>query len=108
MTFLVDITQFHLPDGRQTHEIVGLEDEYKDKYDLIQSLGLRFTIEVLGTSEASICLEDPEFGDFFIEIITINQSVLPVLEKMLTKFNKEDYSRWSRNVIEAEGATFND
>lgn len=107
--FIGEVTQFHRPNGRTTIEKVALDDRYRETYQLVRHLGLRLTAEVLGTAnQVSVCLEDPELGDMLIEIIPIESSITPPIEKMLTEFSQEKYNRWSRNMIEAEGATWND
>lgn len=90
----VEVTQFIQPHGRQSLATTEISDDCQEKYKLMQAAGCRLTAEVLGTGHVSVCIEDPELGDYKIELAKNGPDVQKAIEKMLMEFDSAQFAEW--------------
>lgn len=95
---IIEITQYHLPDGRRTTETTTIADSLKDKYELIRKLGLSLTAEVLSTGNVSCTITDNELGDIDISLTKNGPEVQVGIEKMLARFNESTYQDFKESM----------
>lgn len=82
-----------------------VSNELSEKWEEVDKVGLRFTLEVLPTRQLSICLEDYSRGDYMIKIVSgysEKDVVSPVAEEFLTNFNSTDYNEWRERMDSGE------
>ena len=85
---------FHfIRDGQDGEGRIGLDDSFQEKYNEMIECGCRLTVEIPRTNGIALTIEEPEVGDFIIEIIK-GPPIRETIEKMLNKFNKEDFNNW--------------
>jgi hypothetical protein len=94
----VDVTVFHLPDGRQTQETTDLTDALRPQYDLVLSVGLRFTAEILTTGKVSVTLEEADLGDYDIRISVNGPAVQAGMAEMLSDFDPHAFAVWKEDM----------
>lgn len=95
----IPFTRFHLPNGRQSQTSIEVDDEMFKQWELVRANGFRMTVEILGTGAVSQCIEDPELGDFDIELCR-NEPGAPwiALKKLLLRFDPKDAAEWKESV----------
>ena len=89
---IIDVTEFQLPNGRQVHRKLEVDDECEGKYKELVGCGCRLTAEALRTGEVSQCIEGSDF-DFDI-ILTSGDDLeenKKKLEEMIMRFDKKSY-----------------
>jgi len=89
---IVELTQFLTPDGRRKEVHTDIDDSLKEKVDIILSMGLIFTCELLaGSNQSAVYITDEkEETDISIEIATNgpgDKSPKNMLEKMIREFD---------------------
>lgn len=91
----IEVIQYIPPDGGTRKLEVFLPDglDLADQYELIKSCDLRFTIETLMTGVTSLCLENPELGDYRAKLFTHRDHFEPLIE-LIREFDPEDYTKW--------------
>lgn len=97
----VHIFQYRAGKGQIPDGSCQVSDAAFTNYEKARELGLRVTAEMLSTGEVSLCLEEPRLGDFAISICTNGpgeKSPPALLEKMLLKFNEDDFKQWKKEV----------
>lgn len=90
----IPFTQFHLPNGRRSHTTILSGDEEWAAYEKIRGSGLRLTIEILTTGHVSMCIEDPDVGDFDQEVCPNDPQVPLAVSKMLLRFDPSKVEAW--------------
>jgi hypothetical protein len=98
----ITVKHFYRPNGCCEYETVEIDERYFPNYCKIIECGCRITAEVLTTSVVSLCIENPEMGDFDIKICENNGSTIEILEKMIDNFSEEEYKDWLNNRINYE------
>ena len=86
---VVKVIQFLRPNGKQREQETDLPDSLKSAYQQMLSNGRRFTAEMLTTGEISVCIEDPEKGDLFCEVIPNGPEVQAAMAKMLAEYGQQ-------------------
>ena len=71
-----------------------MPDHLKPQWDEIQKVGLRLTAEVLLTQEVSLTLEEPDLGDYAIQVVANGPEVPKAVEQMIINFTAEGFERW--------------
>lgn len=84
----IDVTRFHLPDGRRSQETTEIADGCASQVALILSCGCRFTSEILQTGMVSCCIEHPDLGDFDCKVTVNGPEVQRGIETMVMRFTK--------------------
>jgi hypothetical protein len=99
---LIEVVQFIPPNG-DTEIIRGyLSDELNDQYEAMKSNGCRLTMEILKLVDmASLTIEEPDLGDFMIEVIPLTKDAGPAFEKMLREFDVKKFKEWKK-IMEQE------
>jgi hypothetical protein len=100
-TITIPLTQFILPDGRQSDTFCdGLPADLQSQYDLIRENGCRLTCEILTTGDISLAVEHKD-GDFDIEIATNGpgeKSPKKSLERLIRRFNVDAFEKWLESI----------
>lgn len=91
----VEVTQFVQPHGRQIPMTTEVSDKCREKYNQMQSAGCRLTAEVLGTGTISLCIEEPDLGDYRIELARNGPDVQAAIERMLMEFDPAQFQEWA-------------
>jgi len=89
---IVQVTEFHLPNGRQTTLEIRVPTFYQRQYQAIIQSGCRLTRETLRTGEVSQTVEGTEFD---YDIIVTPNEVAPVYDaliKLISRFSKTKYA----------------
>lgn len=92
---IVDVVQFIRPHGARNFTTTELSDTLAGKLAEMKRAGCRFTTEVLPNGNVSICIEEPELGDFDCEITPNGPEVQQAMEKMLTRFDVATFDDWA-------------
>jgi hypothetical protein len=97
-TCVLPVTQFLYPNGRQepmTCEVPDPDGAVARGYAALTGVGCRLTAEVLpGRGEVSMCVEDPEMGDYANELVPNGRQVPLALAEMVRRFDVESYRAW--------------
>jgi hypothetical protein len=104
---LISVTSFRRPYGESvtTQVEIPQNDEVTwTKYTAIRQAGCRLTAELLRTGEVSICIENPAYGDFRIELFkqVSEEQNLHKMGELINKFDQEEYDAWLATAIQAE------
>lgn len=94
MKYTIPFTRFNLPNGRQSHDETDVGDTEYAAYQKVVAAGLRMTIELLSNGAVSMCIEDPEIGDFDIEVCSNGPAVPEKLSEMLLRFDPTKVEEW--------------
>lgn len=94
----IPIIQFCLPDGRQKPTSTMVGDAEYEAYQVLASMGFRLTAEVLANGIVSQCIEDPDVGDFDMELSPNNEQVPIALSQMLLRFKPELAKQWRKHM----------
>ncbi len=92
---IVEVTQFIPPNGRTKDLSVEVPDELADKYHQMRSFGLRLTVERLMTDAISLCIENPQYGDFKMKLYKHNgPDRNDELIEIIKEFDVDEYASW--------------
>ena len=92
----VEVVQFRRPYGQQVKGTITLSDSVRQQYQELTGEGLRLTAEILRTGETSICIEQPDLGDYDSRITTNGKRLITAFEDMIGKFSLDKYRLWER------------
>lgn len=92
----IPFTQFLLPNGRQRATSTFVGDLEFEAYKKLSSMGFRMTVEMLSNGIISQAIEDPELGDFDLQLSANNEEVPRALSKLLLRFNPDVATEWRR------------
>ena len=98
---IVEVTQFHRPNGRQTQERTELPNDCAVGYEAMRRKECRLTAEVLSSGLVSVCIEHEE-GDFDIHIVENGPKVQTAIADMLRKFDGAIFDGWLEAVRKDE------
>ena len=104
----IPITQFLYPNGEVRPLVCDVSDDVAAIYEsAIKPLGLRITAECLRhTPLVSLCLEEPELGDFACVLAENSMSepeiVTDAIESMIRKFDHEEFEFWKAQFGDEE------
>lgn len=98
----VEVTQFLLPNGRQVPITVSVPDNLQSKYRILHDCGARLTAEVLTTGAVSVCVEEPEIGDFDIRVHKNGPEVPAAIADMIDVFDPIAFRAWQQEMTEEE------
>ena len=95
----VPFTQFLMPNGRQEATSIDVDDAEFAAYQMVKALGFRMTVEMLSDySTVSQTIEDPELGDFDMEICPNGPEVPRRLSAMLLRFDPVLAAKWREEM----------
>lgn len=92
------VTQFIPPNGMKKYSFLELSNAKEDKYNQILRSGCRITVEVLQTGITSVTIEEPNLGDFVIELVSMGDSVEKAIESVVNSFNEEEFESWKKTI----------
>lgn len=91
---IIDVTFFTPPNAKKSirkMKISGVDEKYKQ----IANAGCIITIEYLRmTKELSICIEEPDIGDYDCEIVSASKKIGPSVEKLISRFDIDHFNKW--------------
>jgi len=90
----IEVIQFSLPYGRQKLVIFDAPDALEPKYLSIQRCGCRLTAEALTTGLISLTIEEPNLGDYMIQLVQRVEEIEQTFAEMLDKFDERMFDRW--------------
>ncbi len=95
---VVEVTQFIPPNGKTRDISIEVPDDLTEKYTEMRSLGLRLTVEKLMTGIISLCIENPEYGDFKMKLFPDHDPEGPddltELIDIIREFDTDEYRIW--------------
>lgn len=95
----IPFTQFLMPDGRRQQTSIDVGDAEFAAYEKVKAAGFRMTVEMLSDySTVSQCIEDPELGDFDIELCPNGPEVPRRLSAMLLRFDPVLAAKWREEM----------
>lgn len=94
----IPFTRFCLPNGRQEQDSIFVSDEDFAQWEKIRGLGFRMTVEILSNGAISMCIEDPQLGDFDCTVCANGPDVPVKLSKMLQRFDAEAIPAWKKEM----------
>jgi hypothetical protein len=104
----IPIVQFVRPNAEKRFLVCDVSDEVHARYvEVVEPLGLRITAEcVTPTSLVSICIEEPDLGDFACVLAENSKDepgiVRDALEAMIRQFNADDYAVWKGDLLASD------
>ncbi len=95
---VVEVTEFIPPNGKTRDLSVPVPDDLTEKYTAMRSLGLRLTVERLMTGLTSLCIENPEYGDFKTKLFPNRDpegpdNIDPLID-IIREFDTDEYRTW--------------
>lgn len=85
-TFEIELTQFHLPNGRQEKIQTDISKDFEDAYNFMLSQNCKLEAEVLRTGEVSITITNSD-EDLMIEVVPNGPEVQTAIKKLLKEFH---------------------
>ncbi len=99
MKHRIPFIQFLMPGGLQTAQSTEVGDAEFAAWEKVRDCGLRMTVELLSDWQTvSMCIEDPELGDFDCVLAPNGPEVQVKLSEMLLRFNPAKVPAWREEM----------
>lgn len=93
-----EVINFTPPNGKKENIRVVIPKRLEEKYNLIKKHKCRLTSEVLRTGAISITVEEPNLGDFLMEIVFDTKNTQDHINKIIERFDEQEFIEWKNNV----------
>lgn len=97
--FKIEATQFLRPNGEQRTLLGMVSVECRLGYEVMRKAGCRLTMEELMSGQVSVCIEEPELGDYNIRIVSNGPEVTRAVEAMLKGFDAKAFEAWKLEML---------
>lgn len=102
MKYVIPVLLFSLPNGRQEWKYYNIEDSETDLMEIVHTIGnhgCRITAETLRNGGYSLCIEEPDLGDFKCQLCGPSELEFnTAMQKLLKSFTTSNFNVWKKQM----------